>query len=325
MSRVVVFNEYGGPDVLQIVEQSVAQPAAGEVRVGVEAIGVNRLDALVRAGDAPRPIALPGARLGVEAAGRIDAVGPGVDGVAVGDPVLVTALPEMDTNGAYAEQLVLSEQRVIARPAGLDAVPAAALWVTYSTAYGGLVEKAGMRPGDRVLITAASSGVGLAAIQIANQIGAVPIAVTRRAEKESALLAAGASAVIAGDRDDLPARIRELTDGAGVELICDSVMGPGIVELAGTARIGGTLVTIGWLDPRPTPFPMHPLTIHRYMSFEHTLDPVVVRRMAAFFDAGVRTGALAPAVDRVFGLDEVRAAHRHLEHAARVGKIVLTT
>jgi NADPH:quinone reductase-like Zn-dependent oxidoreductase len=323
MSRVVEFDEHGGPEVLRIVEQSVPEPTGQDVRIAVEAIGVNRLDALVRAGYAPRPIQLPHARLGVEAAGRIDAVGPEVTGVAIGDQVMVTALSNMDTNGSYAERLVLAAERVVARPAELDAVHAAALWVSYSTAYGALVEKAGMRPGDHVLITAASGSVGLAAIQIANQIGAIPIAVTRSEAKADALLAAGASAVIATERDDVLGVTQDLTAGTGVEIILDSVMGPGLADLARSARVGGSLVTVGWLDARPTSFPMHPITIYRYMSFEHTLDNAAVRRMAAFFEAGLRTGALSPTIDQVFSFDNAVEAHRRLEQGSLFGKVVL--
>jgi NADPH:quinone reductase len=323
MARVVVFDEPGGPEVLQIVDQPVREPAASEVRMTVEAIGVNRLDALVRAGRSPRPIRTPGARLGVEAAGRIDAVGPEVAGFAVGDPVIVTALPDMDTNGTYAEQLVLPSRQVVHRAPELDAQSAAALWVSYSTAYGGLVEKAHMQPGDRILITAASSALGLAAIQIANQIGATPLAVTRSGTKAEALAAAGASAVIASEQEDVAQTVQELTDGAGVEIIIDSVMGPGLADLARAARPGGTLVAVGWLDPRPASFPMNPLTIHRYMSFEHTLDSVVVRRIAAFLGAGLRTGALSPTIDRVFAFDNVVDAHRYIEGGSLFGKVVL--
>jgi NADPH:quinone reductase len=117
---------------------------------------------------------------------------------------------------------------------------------------------------------------------------------------------------------------QELTDGAGVEIIVDLVMGPGMADLARSARIGGKLVTIGWLDPRPTPFPMHPLTMYRYMSFEHTLDCTIVRRMAAFFGAGLRTGALSPTIDQVFDFDAVVDAHRHIEEGSLFGKVVLT-
>ena len=325
MPRVVVFDKTGAPDVLHLVDEPVTEPGPGEVRVKIEAAGVNRLDQLMRSGAYPRPFQLPHARLGCEGTGTIDALGPGVDAVSVGDQVIITAVPAMDLNGTYAEYTVVPAASVIPRPAGLDANSAAALWVAYSTAYGALVEKAGMRPGDHVLITAASSSVGLAAIQVANQIGAVPLAVTRHAAKKEALEAAGAAAVIATDSDDIVKAARAYTGGAGVELILDSVMGPGLAELATAAKAGGTLVTVGWLDPRPASMPMiAPLTIYRYMSFEHVLNPVVVRRMAAFLTAGLRSGALRPTIDKVFSLDDVVDAHRHLERGQQVGKVVVS-
>ena len=291
----------------------------------IEAAGVNRLDQLMRSGAFPRPFRLPHARLGCEGTGVVAAVGAGVAGLDVGDAELITAVPQMDLNGTYAESTVVPAWSVIPRPDGLDAVTAAALWVSYSTAYGALVEKAGMRPGNHVLITAASSGVGLAAIQIADDLGAVPIAVTRDGSKSAQLLAAGAAVVLASEHDDVVEEARRHSGGDGVDIILDSVMGPGLLELATAARPGGTLVTVGWLDPRPAPMPMNaPLTIHRYMSFEHTLDPEVVARMAAYLGAGLRSGALRPTVDSVFALEDVAAAHRRLEAGQQVGKVVVT-
>src|ERR1700744_5975474 len=157
MPRVVMFDEFGPPEVMKFVEEETREPDAGEVRVALEGIGVNRLDLMVRAGSAPRPVTPP-ARLGAEGTGTIDAVGPDVDELAVGDAVVITAVPDMDTNGPYAERLAVPANRVVARPAELDVVGAAALWVAYSTAYGALVEKVGVRPADRVLIPAASRG-----------------------------------------------------------------------------------------------------------------------------------------------------------------------
>jgi NADPH:quinone reductase-like Zn-dependent oxidoreductase len=325
MPRVVVFDETGAPDVLHVVDDPTPEPGPGEARVRLEAAGVNRLDQMMRSGAFPRPFRLPHARIGCEGAGVVEKVGPGVEDVAVGDPVLLAAVPAMDLNGTYAEETVVPASSLVRRPDGLGAVEAAALWVSYSTAYGALVEKAGMRPGDHVLITAASSSVGLAAIQVANQIGAIPLAVTRTAAKRDRLLAAGAAAVFASADDDVPVAARAFTGGRGVELILDSVMGPGLAPLATAAAPGGTLVTVGWLDPRPASMPTNaPLTIHRYMSFEHTTNPVVVRRIAAFLGAGLRTGALAPAVDRTFTLDEAAEAHRYLEEGRQLGKVVLT-
>ncbi|MCO5995954.1 zinc-dependent alcohol dehydrogenase family protein [Actinoallomurus rhizosphaericola] len=326
MSRVVVFDEFGGPEVMHVVEEPVAEPAAGEVRVRIEAFAVNPLDLMMRSGTSPVTVPLPHARLGVEGTGVVDALGPETTGLEIGDPVILTAIPDANVRGSYAEYTTVPASRVVARPAGLGITEAAAIWVAYSTAYGALIEKAGMRPGDHVLITAASGGVGRAAMQIANQIGAVPIAVTRHTAKKDDLLTAGAAAVIATDDVDVAEAVRHHTGGAGADIVLDLVTGPGQQDLVKAARPGGTLVAAGFLDPRPTPFPRGTrLTIFSYQSFEHTLDAVAVKRMAAFLNAGVRLGALRPAIDEVLALDDVVEAHRHLEKGLHAGKIVVTS
>ncbi|MER5644059.1 zinc-dependent alcohol dehydrogenase family protein [Streptosporangium sp. NPDC002524] len=326
MPRVVVFDEFGGPEVMHVVEEPVAEPAAGEVRVRIEAFAVNPLDLMTRSGASPAPVPLPRARLGVEGTGVVDALGPGVTGLEIGEPVILTAVPDASVRGSYAEYTTVPASRVVARPAGLGITEAAAIWVAYSTAYGALVEKAGMRPGDRVLVTAASGGVGRAAMQIANQIGAVPIALTRHTANKDDLLAAGAAAVVAADHADVAEAVRHHTGGTGADIVLDLVMGPGQRDLLKAARPGGTLVAAGFLDPRPTPFPLGtPLTIFSYRSFEHTLDAVVVRRMAAFMNAGVRLGALRPVIGRVFALDDVVEAHLHLEKGLHAGKKIVVT
>lgn len=318
MSRRVVFDTFGGPDVLRIAEGPVPEPAAGEVRIRMEAFAVNPLDAMLRAGAMPVPVPLPGAGLGVEGTGIVDALGADVAGLALGDPVIITAIPDAPVRGAYAEHTVLPASRVLKRPAGLSVQEAAAIWVGVSTAYGALVEQAGMRAGDRVLVTAASGAVGRAALQVANQIGAVPIAITRHSGRRDELLAAGAAAVIATDVEDLGGH-------AGADIALDLVRGPGQQALVDAIRPGGALVVAGFLDPRPTPFPnAASKTIHTYRGFDHLLDPVVAGRMAAFLDAGVRLGALRPAIDAVFAFDDVVAAHRRLEDGHPGGKIVVT-
>ncbi|GAB1331456.1 zinc-dependent alcohol dehydrogenase family protein [Streptomyces sennicomposti] len=322
MSRAVVFDEFGGPDVMHIVEEPVVEPSEGEVRVRIEAFAVNPLDQMMRSGTSPAPVALPHARLGVEGTGVVDALGPGTTGLQIGDPVILAAVPGA---GSYADHITLPAGQVILRPAGLAVTEAAAIWVAYSTAYGALVEKARMRPGDHVLITAASGGVGRAATQIARQIGAVPIALTRHTEKKDDLLAAGAAAVIATDRMDVVETVRHCTGGTGADIALDLVMGPGQQHLLQALRPGGRLIAAGFLDPRPTPFPRSaPLTVFGYRSFEHTLDTAVVKRMAAFLNAGVRLGALRPAVDKVFTFDAVVEAHSRLEKGLHAGKIVVT-
>ncbi|MFC8525798.1 zinc-dependent alcohol dehydrogenase family protein [Nocardia sp. NPDC057227] len=324
MSRVVVFDEFGGPEVLRIVEEPVVEPAAGEVRVGVEAFAVNPLDAMMRSGAMPGAVTLPHARLGVEGTGVVDAVGPEVTEFAVGDPVVIAAVPDAGVRGSYAEFTTLPASRVIARPAGLTVPEAAAIWVAFSTAYGALVERAGVRAGDHVLVTAASGAVGRAALRIAARLGAVPIAVTRHSAKAGELLAAGAAVVVATDRENVADAVRRHT-GTGADVVLDLVAGPGRRDLLAAARPGATLIAAGFLDPRPAPATADSqVTIQPYRSFEHTLDPVVVARMAAALNAGIHDGAPRPIIDEVFALDEVIEAHRRLDRGAHTGKIVVT-
>lgn len=327
MARVVVYDQFGGPDVLHLIDVPIPDPGPGEVRVRIEAFAVNPLDLMMRAGEAPGPdpIHLPGARLGVEATGIVDAVGEGVTRVQPGAPVIIAAIPDAPVNGSYAEYVVIPADRVIARPAGLDVPEAAAIWVAFSTAYGALVETAAMRPGDHVLITAASGSVGRAAIQVANHLGAIPIAVTRHRSKEAALIAAGAAAVITRDRDDLVETARHHTDGTGVGIVLDLVGGPGQIDLRRAARPDAALIAAGFLASRPGDPYGGPASFEPYASFVHVLDDTVVRRMAAFLEAGVRLGSLRPAVAEVFTMDAVAEAHRQVESGAHAGKVVVTT
>ncbi len=152
----------------------------------------------------------------------------------------------------------------------------------------------------------------------------MPIAVTRHTANKDELLAAGAAAVVATDHKDVAEAVRRYTGGTGADIVLDLVRGPGQQDLVKAARLGATLVVAGFLDPRPTPFPSGaPLTIFSYASFEHSLDPVVVRRMAAFLNAGVRLGALRPAIDKIFVLDDVVEAYRRLERELHAGKKIV--
>ena len=326
MPKVVTFDKFGGPEVLRIVEEPVIEPVAGEVRVRIEAFAVNPLDAMMRSGASPAPVPLPHARLGIEGTGVIDAIGPEVDGLEIGDAVIVTAIPDSNIRGSYAEYTTIPASAVIARPAELDIAQAAAIWVGYSTAYGALVEKAGMRPGDHVLITAASGSVGRAAMQIANQIGAIPIAVTRNAARADELLAAGAVGVIATDHQDIVETLQHHTGGTGADIVLDLVRGPGQRDLIEAARPGGTLVAAGFLDAHPTPDPGEtPVAVVNYRGFDHLLDPAVVNRMAAFLGAGVRLGALRPVIDTVFAIDDVVEAHRRFDKGLHAGRKIVVT
>ena len=324
MSAVVVFDRLGGPEVLHRVEEEPRAPRAGEVLVRMEAFAVNPLDAMLRTGALPAPVRLPHARTGVEGTGIVENVGEGVDGFAPGDPVLVTAVPDADARGVAAEHATLPAATLIHRPAGLDVIEAAAVWVGFSTAYGALVEVAGLRAGDAVLVTGATGAVGRAAVQVAARLGAHPIAITRDAAKADALRDVGADAVVVSGRDDLPAAVREHTGGAGADVVLDLVRGPGQQDLLAAARTGGVLIEAGFLDPRPTPEPADDrVRVIGYRGFDLLADRAAVSRMATFLEEGVADGGLLPAVGHVLDLDHVVEAHQLLDSGAGSGKIVV--
>ncbi|EFL19227.1 zinc-binding dehydrogenase [Streptomyces sp. C] len=167
-----------------------------------------------------------------------------------------------------------------------------------------------MRAGDTVVLTAASSSVGLAAIQVARRVGAVPVATTRSRAKREALLAAGAAEVIVTDEEPVAERVPALTGGRGAELVFDAVAGPGVVDLARAVAPGGTLFLYGAVSGLPTPYPgfelgMPALNMRTYTMHETTRDPVRLRRAEAFVVSGLEAGAFRPVVDRVFGLGEI--------------------
>ncbi|MGA5065707.1 zinc-dependent alcohol dehydrogenase family protein [Streptomyces exfoliatus] len=327
-TRAVLFHELGGPEVLTVAEVPLPAPAPGEVLVRVEAIGLNRAEALFRAGTYYYPPTLPGSRLGYEAAGVVEAVGAGVTAFAPGDPVMAAANFDFGVHGVYAERVVLPEEYVVARPEGVDPVTAAAVWLTYFTAYGGMVLTGGLGAGDHVVVTGASSGVGTAAIQTALRVGAVPIATTRGEGKRERLLELGAAHVVvteSEDADDLVAEVRRITGGAGADLVFDGIGGPGFARLGDALRPGGTAVLYGWLDPRPVTLSRNwPQTVHTYANGALARTAEGRRRAAGFINSGLRDGSLAPVIARTFdGLERIADAHRLMESNAHLGKIVV--
>lgn len=326
-ARTVRFHALGGPEVLQIDELELYEPGAGEVCIRVEAIGLNRAEAAFRAGQYLEQPALPSG-LGYEAAGVIEALGPGVEGFRAGDAVCVLPAFSMRRYGVYAERAIVPAGALIARRADLPAIEAAALWMAALTAYGGLIDIGRLGRGDAVLITAPSSSVGLAAIQIARAVGAVPIAVTRSADKVEALRGQGAAHVIVNRHEGLDDAVSRVT--ADVRVVFDPVAGPGVAELARTLAPGGTLVLYGNLSgcAHETPFPFFEavgkgLSLRGYLVFELLRDPARLAAARAFVERALDLGTLRPVIDRVFEFQEIVEAHRHLESNAQVGKVVV--
>lgn len=328
MAKVVRFHELGGPEVLRIEDFDVGDPGPGEVRLRVQAIGLNRAEALFRAGHYLEAAKLP-ARLGYEAAGIVDAVGSDVADLAVGDAVAVVPSFSLNAYGMYGDVVLAPAHAVVRTPDGVTPVEAAAVWMQYLTAYGALIDIAGLGSGDFVIIPAASSSVGLAAIQIARMVGATAIATTRSGRKADALRDAGAHHVIATERDDLAAEVKKITGGAGARVVFDPVAGPFVETLAEACAPGGILFIYGLLSMRPTPFPTLPalgkgLALRGYTLFEIVSDPERFARGKAFVLDGLATGALKPIIARTFSLEQIVEAHRYMEAGEQFGKIVVT-
>ncbi|MEU8302564.1 zinc-dependent alcohol dehydrogenase family protein [Actinomadura sp. NPDC048955] len=329
MAKTVMFHELGGPEVMRLEDVEVGDPGPGELRIRVEAIGLNRAEVLFRTGNYIEPVKAFPARLGTEAAGVVEAVGEGVTGFRPGQPVSTVPGFSQNEYGIYAERAIVPAASVLPRPEGLDAIEGAAVWMPYLTAYGALVEVGGMRPGDTVVLNAASSSVGLAAIHVADRIGATPIALTRTAAKKEALLKEGAAEVIVTGSDDVAGRVLAATGGRGAEFVFDAVAGPGVTDLARLVAPGGTLLVYGALSGEPTPYPgidlgLPALNMRTYTMLETARDPERLRRAAAFVTSGLRSGAFRPVIDRTFPLSEMADAHRHLESNTQIGKIVVT-
>lgn len=331
MAKTVRFHETGGPEVLRLEDLEPGEPDPGEVLLRIEAIGVNRADGLFRGGRYIEPVKHFPARLGNEAAGVVEATGPGVTGFAPGQPVSVVPNFSHNDYGVYAERALVPATALLPRSPDVDPVGGAAVWMPYLTAYGALVEVAGLRAGETAVITAASSGPGLAAIQTANRLGATPVAVTRTRAKRQRLLDDGAAEVIVSDEEDVAGRVLELTGGRGAEHVFDAVAGPGVRELGRAVAAGGTLLLWGMQSGEPTPFPgfdlgMPALNMRTYTVTREVLAvPGRMRRGVAFVESGLRTGTLRPVVDRTFPLEEAAEAHRYMEAGTQYGKIVLTT
>jgi len=328
MARVVRFHKFGGPDVLQIDDIPARAPGQNEIRLKVVAIGLNRAECLFREGKyLERPRELP-SLIGYEASGVIDAIGEGVTGFEVGDKVSTIPSFPMSKYGVYGDYCIVPAISVSHFPDNLSFEQAASIWMQYLTAYGALIQYSRIMPGDYVLITAASSSVGYAAIELTKAKGATCIATTRAQDKKQRLLDAGAHHVIVTDEEDLVARVNDITKGHGADVILDPVAGPFIKKLAEAAASGGVIYEYGNLSLSDTPFPMFQalnkgLMVRGYSMFEVTSKPDRLERARNFVYNGLKSGALKPVIDRVFPLEQLADAHRYMESNVQHGKILV--
>jgi NADPH:quinone reductase-like Zn-dependent oxidoreductase len=325
--RIVRIRRLGGPEVLELERGEVGDPAAGEARVRIEAIGLNRSEAVYRSGQYLIPPKLP-SLMGYEASGVVDALGKGVTGFAVGDRVCVLPNFRMGEYGVYADQAIVPATSLIAPPPGLGPVESASVWMQFFTAFG-IVQAGRLELGDFVLVPAASSSVGLAAIQIANWLGATPIALTRSSAKAEALRAQGARHVVASSECDVAAEVMRITGGRGAKVVFDPVGGPFVETLAKAMSEEGILIIYGSLSGAATAYPhwsaaLKGLSLRGWVASQIWNHPQRFARFRDLILQGLAGGHLHPVIAKTFALDDIVEAHRYLESNQQVGKIIVT-
>jgi NADPH:quinone reductase-like Zn-dependent oxidoreductase len=328
MSRTIKFAQAGGPEVLEFIETPVPTPGPREVRIKVKAIGINRADSMWRNDKYTEPVKFP-AGLGYEAAGTVDAVGKDVTGLAAGDAVSTIPAFSLNKYFSYGEVILAPDHAVVKHPESLSFVEAASVWMMFITAYGALVFDAQVKAGDFVIIPAASSSVGLAAIQIANYAGATPIALTRTSDKKKRLQEAGAAHVIATQEQDMVAEVMHITNGNGARVAFDPVGGADFPKLIAALTNQGIAYIYGALSEDDTPIPVLEMirnmpTVKGYSIRLVTGDEERRKVAVEYVTRGLASGALKPIIDRIFKFDDMLEVHRYLENSGQFGKIVVS-
>ncbi len=337
--RQIWITKAGAPEVLEVKTAPDPDPSAGQLRIRVEASGINFADILGRMGLYPDLPAMP-VVVGYEVSGRIDAIGPGVDPGWLGRDVFA-----MTRFGGYADVLCVPEKQVFVRPEGMSAGQGAAIPVNYFTAWQLVVVMGGLKAGETMLVHSAGGGVGIAATQIAKHIGATVIG-TASIAKHAALRRLGVDHLIDYRTDDFETRTREIMEGRGVELILDAVGGDSFKKgyrlLCPTGRLGmfgissvatgkerrvvsvlRTIAGMPW-------FQFNPLSLINAnkgvfgVNLGHLWGEV--ERIRGWGDQLLelwKKGVVAPQIDRTFRFSEAAAAHHHIQDRKNIGKVLL--
>jgi NADPH:quinone reductase len=323
MSKAFRFDRYGGPEVLRFEDVEVGEPGRGEVRMRNVAVAVNYRDVLMRCG--VHSVKSFPSGIGLESAGVIDAVGPEVNGVAVGDRVACAGMPE----GSYAELRIVPAARLIPLPTAINERTAASMMIRGMTARSLLKDAYNVQPGDTIVIHAAAGGVGLIVCQWAKHLGATVIGTVSSDEKAAVARAHGCDHPIVYTREDFAERVREITNGEGVPVVYDSV---GKATFEGSLRClrrRGVMASFGEASGDPDPMPPRRLGAlgSIYLTHPSVSNYTVTRAelLAAADDlfAMVGSGKIKIEVSRTYQLRDAPRAHADLEARKTTGSIVL--
>jgi putative PIG3 family NAD(P)H quinone oxidoreductase len=324
--RAIVITGVGGPEVLELRDVPTPEPRGEQVRIRVRACGVNRADLLQCRGAYPAPPGVPKDIPGLEYAGEVEAVGPDVTGpLRVGDRVFGIV-----GGGGQAEYVVTHERLAVPIPANLSFEEAAAVPEVFITAHDALVTQAGLEPGERVLVHAAGSGVGSAAVQVAHAMGCTVFSTSRSPEKLEQAASLGLDVGIDTTQDDFAEIIHQRTGGAGVEVVLDLIGASALAGNLAALAPKGRLVLVGLLGGGTATIELTTLLRKRLTIVATTLRarPIEEKiaatlRFATSIVPWLERGRVRPIINRVFAFDDVRAAQARMDSNVGFGKIVL--
>lgn len=323
--RAIVISRPGGVEVLEEAERTLPEPGPGQIRVRVRAAGLNRADLLQRAGRYPAPPGWPQDVPGLEYAGKVDVLGPGVAGWQVGDRVM-----GLVGGGACAEAVVVHEREALAIPENVTYEEAAAFPEAFITAHDALFTRLRLRMGDRLLVHAVGSGVGTAAVQLARAAGATVLGTSRSAWKLEQAAALGLDVAIAAGADDFADVVRERTDGAGVDAILDLVGGSYLEGNLRALAPLGRIAVVGLVAGSRAEIDLA-LLLRRRLTLVGTAlrsrppeeKATATRTCGRDVIPLLAAGRVRPVLDRIFPMAQVQDAHRRMEANENFGNIVL--
>jgi NADPH2:quinone reductase len=323
--RYIDMSENGGPEVMQIKQGQVPNYGPGEVLIKVHAAGVNRPDIMQRKGLYPPP---SGASpiLGLEVSGEVVATGKDVSGWTVSDRVCA-----LTNGGGYAEYVAVPAGQCLPVPAGLSLTDAAGLPETFFTVWVNVFERAGLRPGESILVHGGSGGIGIAAIQMAKALGSTVYTTAGSTEKCDACRRIGADAAINYRQQDYVKVLKEMTGGQGVDVILDIVGGDYVSRNLDLAAMDGRIASLSFLKGSEVEIDLMPMLLKRLTLSGSTLRPRSGRFKAAVAQALrkniwplIEKKAITPLIAAQFPLEDAPESHQLMESSQHIGKIILT-
>jgi len=335
MSRMIRFHKFGPAEVLKIEEQAVSQPAAGEVQIRVQAIGISWFDVLWRQILAPSQVRLP-AGMGHEMAGVVTALGAGVDDLAVGDKVASFPAANANDYPVYGEVIVLPRNAVTRYPQNLTPIEASVHYTPLLMAYFAYVDLARAKAGQTALVTDASHCAGPAFVQMGKALGLRVFAATKDPDERDNLLSLGAEKVIVTEEQDLLMQVNKYTDNRGVDMVLDGLGGPQMSLLGDVLAPRGSLVLYGLQGGNQTPFPACAAFQKNIQFFVHCIgnftgkpelgisqDQVALQRALRDINQFTADQLLTPQIIKVYPFERVVEAHRYMDECPCGGRLVL--